>query len=316
MADRDLLLMLAGPILAGYLNDGDVTEVMINDNGTAFLNRYGLGMHEVAHPDSDCKPGYSHLDTFLSAIADAVGQAWTAQEPQMSAALEEVGWRIEAGRPPAAPGLYMSLRKHPTQIFPLDDYVAKRILTPKERDIIEGAMHAGKRIVIAGGVGSAKTSLVNALLHAIKATQDRVILCEDDPELHCEVRNCTRMRVQKGRTTLRELIQRTLRLNPSRLVVGEVRGGETLEMLKAFQTGHSGITTLHVDEVRHTMSRIEQMVQEVSVDPQQKLIGQVIDLIVHMRKWGQPPWRCTGILALDGYRAGDYQFQILTGEAA
>jgi len=316
MADRDELLMLAGPILASYLEDGDVTEVMVNDNGSCFLNRYGIGMTEVPHPDDDALPGQSHLDEFLSAIADATKQEWNEEHCQMSAALEDMGWRIEAGCPPVSPGLFMSLRKHPTQIFPLDDYEAKGILTAQERGIIEAAMHQGKRIVIAGGVGSAKTSLVNALLDSIKDTQDRVILCEDDPELHCEVRNCTRMRVQKGKGSLRDLIQRCLRLFPSRIIVGEVRGGEALDMLGAFQTGHSGLTTIHVDEVEHTMSRLEQLVQIASVSPQQELIGQVIDLIVHMKRWGNPPWRCTGVLELQGFSQGRYHFKTLTGAAA
>lgn len=319
MADREELLMLAGPVLASYLEDGDVTEIMVNDNGTAFLNRYGIGMSEVPHPDEACVPGQSHLDNFLSAIAHAAGEQWNTEHCQLEAALEDLGWRIEAGRPPAAPGFYMSLRKHALQIFPLDDYEAKGILTKQEREIMEEAMVCGKRMIIAGAVGSAKTSLVNALLHSIRDTEERVILVEEIPEIHCEVRNCTRIRIQgrKGKTNLQEQIQRTLRLFPSRLIIGEVRGGEALDMLMAYQTGHSGLTTLHVNEVHNTMSRLERCVQIASKNPQRALIGEVIDLIVHMKKWGKPPWRCTGILALEGYlKKGKYQFTQLTEVAA
>ena len=166
-ADLDLLLSLAGPLLAGYLMAPDTIEVMVNDNGTAFLARFGQGMVEVEHP------GFAHLDRFLSAIAHEVGQEWRASAPELSAALEEVGWRIEAGRPPVSPAPFMALRKHPQQIFPLADYEAKGILTTQECAILRKAMQAGLRIVIAGGVGSAKTSLVSALLDSIQDTSDR-----------------------------------------------------------------------------------------------------------------------------------------------
>jgi len=306
MADRDLLLSLAGPLLAGYLSDGAVIEIMANDNGSCYLTRFGIGTVEVAHP------GWEALDRFLSAIAHEVGQEWRATSPRLSAALEDVGWRIQAGRPPLAPASFLALRKHPQHIFPLSDFEAKGILTAAERSILEQAMAERKRLVIAGGVGSAKTSLLNALLDSIKETPDRVILVEDPPELHCEVRNCTRMRVVKGQWTLRDLVQDTLRLNPSRLIVGEVRGGEALDMLKAFQTGHSGLTTLHVDKAVHTMHRLEQLVQEVSVSPQRELIGEVIDIIVHMQRWGTS-WRCTGLLAVEGWDQGAYHLTPLTG---
>jgi type IV secretion system protein VirB11 len=307
MADRDLLLSLAGPLLASYLTEGDTTEVMANDNGTCYLSRFGVGTVEVAHP------GWDALDRFLSAIAHEVGQEWRATSPRLSAALEDLGWRVQAGRPPLAPAPFMALRKHPHHIFPLSDFEAKGILTAQERAVLEQAMQERKRLVIAGGVGSAKTSLLNALLDSIKESPDRVILVEDAPELHCAVRNCTRMRVVKGQWTLRDLVQDTLRLNPSRLIVGEVRGGEALDMLKAFQTGHSGLTTLHVDEAAHTMHRLEQLVQEVSVSPQQALIGEVIDMVVHMAKHG-PSWRCTGILAIEGCAQGAYRMTPLTGK--
>lgn len=299
MRDRALLLSLAGPVLAAYLDDCEVLEVMCNDNGTCYVTRFGIGMVEVAHP------GFTALDRFLSAIAHEVGQEWRASAPRLAAALEDLGWRVQAGRPPLAPAPFLSLRKHPAHVFPLDDFVAKGILTEPERAVLEQAMAAKQRLIIAGGVGSAKTSLVNALLDSIRETSDRVILVEDAPELHCAVRNCTRLRVVHGQWSLRDLIQDTLRLNPSRLVVGEVRGGEALGMLKAFQTGHSGLTTLHVDEAAHALHRLEQLVQEVSVSPQRELIGEVVDRIVHMAKYG-PTWRCTGLLAVHGYASGTY----------
>lgn len=300
----EMLLGLAGEPLATYLRDGQVTEVMCNDNGTCFLSRLGEGMIEVEHP------GWRVLDVFLGAIADASGKEWRVAVPRLGAALSWAGWRVQAGRPPAAPNIFMSLRKHPNHVFPLDDYEAKGILTPRARRIVEDAMVSRKRIIVAGGVGSAKTSLLNALLHAIRDTQDRVIIAEDDPEIICTVRNCTRNYVVKGQSTLRDVVQDTLRLNPSRLVVGEIRGGECLDMLQAFQTGHSGLTTVHVDKVENTMSRLEQLVQIASVAPQSQLIANVLDLVIHMEKH-VPLWRCTGIIAVGDYVNGHYETEKL-----
>src|SRR2546423_8332288 len=113
MADRELLLSLAGPVLAGYLTDGDTIEVMCNDNGTCYLTRFGVGTVEVEHP------GWEALDRFLSAIAHEVGHEWRAPSPRLSAALEEVGWRLQAGSPPPAPAPFPAPREHPAQIQPL-----------------------------------------------------------------------------------------------------------------------------------------------------------------------------------------------------
>ena len=187
---------------------------------------------EVAHP------GWGHLDRFLALVAHATGQEWRDGAPRLSAALADIGWRIQAGRPPLSPAIFLSLRKHTAHIFTLDEYEAQGILSRHQRWVLDTALQARQRIVFAGGVGSAKTSLVNAALDALKDTTDRVILVEDDPELHCAVRNCTRMNVVKGQVALRELAQDSLRLNPARIIVGEVRGGEALDMLGAFQTGH------------------------------------------------------------------------------
>lgn len=304
MADRDLLLSLAGPILAGYLQDPHVIEISCNDNGTCFLNRFGEGKTEVAHP------GWGFLERFLCLAAHEGGKVWSTLAPRLQLALSNLGWRIQAGRPPISPNLFMSLRKHPERIYTFDDYEAKGILTKEERTIMEEAIQTGQRLIIAGATGSAKTSLVNALLDYIKDTPDRVILVEDDPEIQCLVRDCTRMNVADGQAKLQELTRDSLRLAPTRVVVGEVRGGEALDMLKAFQTGHSGLTTIHVDKAEHTMSRVEQCVTEVSPDPHRELIGQVIDLVIHMAKRARS-WRCTGILALRGYSQGTYHFEPL-----
>jgi len=299
MAERAFLLSLAGPVLTPLLEDAQVTDVCCNDNGTAFVRRLGEGKHQVAHP------GFAVLDRFLAAIAHEVGAEWRAESPRLSAALEDVGWRIQAARPPATPAPFMALRKHPAHVFPLEALEAQGVLTAQQRTVLAAAAEARKRVVIVGGVGSSKTTLLNSLLHQLRDTPLRVVLLEDDPEILCQIQDCTRMWRVRGQFGLREMVQDSLRLNPDLLIIGEVRDGAALDMLKAFQTGHGGMTTLHVDNPEDALLRLEQLVQEVSVDPQRMLIGTVVDLVVHMTRTATA-WGCTGIVEVERWDGARY----------
>jgi type IV secretion system protein TrbB len=306
MADRAELLALAGSLLRTYLEDPSAIEIMVNPNGTCFVERYGQGMQEA------CPPRPQDLDTFLAAIADGVGQEWRDQSPSLHAALPEAGWRIQACRPPQAPGLTMALRKHPTQIYTLEDYQAKGILTAAQSRVLQHLLATRARVLISGATGSAKTSLTNACLHELRATEERLALLEDDPELICTVRNAVLFRTRPG-VTMAHLVMDALRYRPDRIIVGEVRDGAALAMCRAFETGHSGLCTVHAESAHGTLSRIEGLIQEVSTTAQSALIGSVIDAIVHMERYART-WRCTGILAVEGYAQGAYMTKALTGE--
>jgi type IV secretion system protein VirB11 len=210
----------------------------------------------------------------------------------------------------------MVLRKHPKRLYPLSDFEAKGILTPAECRLLRDAVHARKTIMIAGAVGTGKTSIVNALLHELRDTQERIVVCEEAPELIVEAQDTAFLRTveaTEGRSgvDLRALCRDVLRLSPDRVVVGETRGGECLEMLKIFDTGHPGMSTIHADSAEGTLSRIEQLVLEVSQDPQRPLIASAIDLIVYMQRHGAA-WRPGGILAVDGWDGRNYQLRSLT----
>jgi P-type conjugative transfer ATPase TrbB len=306
MADRAELLTLAGPILRTYLDDPSAIEILVNPNGTCFVERYGQGMQE------ETPPAHQDLDTFLAAIADCVQQEWREQCPSLHAALPEAGWRIQACRPPQAPGLTMALRKHPQQIYTLEDYAAKAILTEAQISVLRRLLATRARVLISGATGSAKTSLTNACLHALRETDERLALLEDDPELICTVRNAVLFRTRPG-VTMAHLVMDALRYRPDRIIIGEVRDGAALAMCRAFETGHSGMGTVHAESAHGTLSRIEGLIQEVSTTPQSALIGSVIDAIVHMERYART-WRCTDIIAVEGYAHGAYITRALTGE--
>jgi Flp pilus assembly CpaF family ATPase len=204
----------------------------------------------------------------------------------------------------------MVLRKHPSRVFPLEDFVAKGIVTARQRERLETALHARRTIVISGSTGSAKTSLTNALLHALQGTDRRIVILEDDAELVCTApdvsfQRCVPVDGPTPPITMRDLCKDLLRLSPDLIVIGEFRDGAALDAMKAFSTGHQGLCTVHSDSAEGALLRLEQLILEVSATPQQPLIGESVDLIVHMERYGLL-WRITGMLQVEGWDGRQY----------
>jgi type IV secretion system protein VirB11 len=285
----------AGPLLP-YLDDPAVLEVRVTSGGRVFVVWFGRGKEAKGL----CPPAV--LDRFLSLIAHQVGAEWRAEHPRLHAALPAVGLRIQAGREPISPGPWMVVRKHPHHVFPLADFVAKGILTAAQADRLEEyVVRLRHTVLIAGAVGSGKTTLLNSLVHLLRASEERILVCEDDPEVHCEADEVEFLHTsEEPLVTMRDLVKDVLRMSPDRLIVGEVRDGAALDMLKAFQTGTPGLGTVHAESALGVLQRLEQLVLEVSVDPQQSLIGAAIDVIVFMEKFGRS-WRLSQMLAVEGW---------------
>lgn len=305
LADTAPLLAETAGALLPYLDDPEVMELMANPDERLFVERFGVGIARVEDLDA------STLDTFLRCVASLVRAEWRETSPSLHAALPTLGWRIQAERPPIAPGPMMTLRKHPQHVFPLDDFITKGILTVRERGILEEAIATGKTLIISGATGSAKTSLLNALLHALRDSGRRIFILEDDPELRCDAANTAALHTVdgdggRGRITMTDLVKKALRHRPDLLIIGEVRDGAALDMLKGFQTGHPGMASVHADSAEGTLLRLEQLVQEVSIDPQRTLIAEAVDVIVHMARHGRT-WRATGLLAVEGLDGDRYR---------
>jgi Flp pilus assembly CpaF family ATPase len=298
-----LLAQAAGPLLPWLLGDG-VTEIRCTSSGACFVLRFGQGKTREA----DIAP--EDLDNFLAVLASHVGSEWRDSAPRLHAADPKLGFRVQASRPPVSPGIECVIRLHAKQVFPLDDFVQKRILTTQERDLLEGALQAQQTIVISGSTGSAKTSLLTALLLTLKDSPARILVLEDDPEIRIFAEEVTFQRcVPAGADTpaitMRDLCKDLLRYSPDIVVIGEFRDGAALDAMKAFQTGHQGLCTVHAESALATLPRLEQLILEVSATPQRALIAEAVDVICHMTRYGQG-WKCTDILQVDGLAGETY----------
>ena len=315
-----LLAEAAGP-LRPYLLDDAVIEIRVTSAGRCFVVRFGEGKRR----EEDIDPEVD-LDPFLAVLASHVGSEWRDRSPRLHAADPKLGFRVQAGRPPISDAPWMVCRKHPKQVYPLDDFEAKGILQHRPqtkytrqlvaqgsiRQTLEYALLQGFTLAVSGAVGSAKTSLVNAFLHFLRRTSKRIVILEDDPELVCDAEEVQCVRTSEDPLiTMPDLARDFLRMSPDIGVVGEVRDGRSCyTMLKAFQTGHQGLCTVHAVSAQETLPRFEQLNQEVSLDPQRHLIGEAIDAIVHMEQVARS-WRVTDLLAVDRWDGTQYQLRSL-----
>jgi type IV secretion system protein TrbB len=294
-----MLLEAAGP-LQGPLQEPKITEVMVNPDGRLWVVRFGQGL-----TDTGVVVPRAITDRFLRLVATGVGAELHGASPTLHAALQDHGWRIQGAVPPVVEAPSLTIRKHPQDIVPLDTYEAQGILTRTQRQVLEQAIRTGQTLVIAGSVASSKTTLANALLDTLRALPLRVLILEDDRELHCAAPCTLCMRTVDGRVTMRDLVKDSLRHYPDRLIIGEVRDGAAHEWLKSCQTGHYGLTTVHADSAYDALLRLEQLVLEVSIDRQRELIARVVKVVAHMERW-EGSWRCKEVLRVKGLQAGEY----------
>jgi type IV secretion system protein VirB11 len=199
-----------------------------------------------------------------------------------------------------------AIRKRALKIITLAQYVADGILSAAQADFLRRAVRDRQNIVVAGGTSTGKTTLANALLDEIAGTRDRVLILEDTVELQCRSDDHVCMRTEPGVSTMADLVRSTLRLRPDRVVVGEVRGGEALDLIKVWGTGHpGGIATVHAGSAHGALTRLEQLIQEVSVTAPRPLIAEAVNVIVFIAGRGHCR-RVQQIARVVGYGAEGY----------
>jgi type IV secretion system protein VirB11 len=250
--------------------------VLLNPDGSLWVDRLGSGR---APTGAALPPPVA--ERIIRLVAAHVRREVTATAPIVSAELPDTGERFEGVMPPVSPAPCFAVRKPADVLYRLADYVAARIMTERQAEALAIAVRERKNILVVGGTSSGKTTLVNALLAEIADLEQRVVILEDTRELKCAAADCVALRTKPGVATLADLVRSTLRLRPDRIIVGEVRGPEALDMLKAWNTGHpGGITTVHANSAPAGLYRLEQLIQEAVVTVPRDLIVQAIDLVV------------------------------------
>jgi len=299
---RGMLRTAMGPAIAMALEEADVVEVMVNPDGKLWLDRHGSG-----RADTGVILTAQEAERIIRLVASHVRAEASAASPIVSAELPETGERFEGILPPVSLAPCFSIRKPATTTFRFSDYVKAQIASPWIAKVLTTAVAESRSILIAGGTGSGKTTLANALLAEIAGLNERIVIIEDTRELRCDAKDAVTLRTKPGVANLADLVRSTLRLRPDRIVVGEVRGAEALDMLKAWNTGHpGGIATVHANSARAALYRIEQLIQEAVASVPRRLIAEAIDLIVFIKGRGSAR-RIEEVLQLKGLdSAGDY----------
>jgi type IV secretion system protein VirB11 len=277
---RSMLRSAFGPSIAAALGDPLVLEIMVNPDGALRLDRLGEG-----RTDTLVRYDAAQIERIVRLVASYARTEVHAGAPIVSAELpphgEGAGERFEGLLPPVSPAPCFSIRKPATRLYTLLDYVSDGIMTAEAARLLSLAVVERRNILIAGGTSSGKTTLANALLAEMSHLDERVILIEDTRELQSPAADTVALRTRAGTVTMADLVRSTLRLRPDRIIVGEVRGPEALDMLKAWNTGHpGGIATVHANSAASALFRIEQLVQEAVLTVPRQLIAEAIDMIV------------------------------------
>lgn len=270
-----MLRTALGPAIAGFLGDASVVEVMLNPDGRLWVDRLSEGLSDIGE-----RLSAADGERIVRLVAHHVGAEVHTGSPRVSAELPETGERFEGLLPPVVLAPVFAIRKPAVAVFTLEDYVAAAIMSAAQADILRQAVAERRNILVAGGTSTGKTTLTNALLAEVSKTSDRVVLIEDTRELQCAAPNLVAMRTKDGVATLSDLVRSSLRLRPDRIPIGEVRGAEALDLLKAWGTGHpGGIGTIHAGTALGALRRLEQLIQEAVITVPRALIAETIDLV-------------------------------------
>jgi pilus assembly protein CpaF len=271
-----------GP-LEPLLQDPTVSDILVNTCNTIYVERRGLlEKTNIVFKDP------THLMHIIDKIVSAVGRRIDESSPMVDARLKD-GSRVNIVIPPlAVDGPIMSIRRFGSTPLNADDLLRNRAMTPQMMDTLKGAVRARMNIVVSGGTGSGKTTLLNVLSSFI-SERERIVTVEDSAELKLNQEHVARLECRppnvegKGAVRQRELVINALRMRPDRIVLGEVRGEEALDMLQAMNTGHDGsLTTIHANNPREAISRIETMAMMGNIALPEKAIRQQIAAAVHL----------------------------------
>lgn len=297
-----MLKTALGSEISHFLEDATVVEVMLNPDGRLWIDRLTGALE-----DTGCRVSAIDAERIIRLVAHHVSTEVHAHAPRVSAELPESGERFEGLVPPVVTAPCFSIRRPAVAVFTLKDYVEAGIMSEREARLLQAAVRDRKNVLVTGGTSTGKTTLVNALLAEISKTGDRIVMIEDTRELQCSAPNLVALRTKDGVASLSDLVRSSLRLRPDRIPIGEVRGGEALDLLKAWGTGHpGGIGTVHAGSAIGALRRLEQLIQEAVVTVPHALIAETINVIAVLSGRGSAR-HLAELASIDGLGSnGDY----------
>jgi type IV secretion system protein TrbB len=288
-----------GPVVLKALSDPDVIEIILNPDGRIWVESHTAGMSQT---DASMAP--TQAENLIGTVAAALNAVANPQNPIIEGELPLTGSRFEGLLPPIAPSPCFVIRKRASVLYTLDHYLKDNIVTRAQAIVLRDAIAKRQNILIAGGTGSGKTTLVNALIHEMVSLGDqaeRFVIIEDTLELQCAARNALQLHTTDAADMTR-LVRATMRLRPDRIIIGEVRGKEALALLKAWSTGHpGGITTLHANSASAALLRLLSLVEEAGVPAQPQLIAEAVNLLAFMERTSITGRRLTELVHVEGY---------------
>jgi pilus assembly protein CpaF len=302
-----------GP-LEPLLADPDISDILVNRYNQVYVEKLGrLQKVDLMFRDDN------HLLQIIDRIVSKVGRRVDESSPYVDARLPD-GSRVNAIIPPLAlDGPVLSIRRFGIDPLKISDVLAFGTLTQNMAKILEGCVRSRLNVLIAGGTGSGKTTLLN-ILSAFISDDERLITIEDSAELQLKQQHVVRLETRppniegKGQVTQRDLVRNSLRMRPDRIIVGEVRGGEALDMLQAMNTGHDGsLSTIHSNSARDALSRIETMVLMAGVElPERAIKEQVasaINVVIHLARLSDGSRKVLSISEITGMESGTIVMQ-------
>lgn len=288
-----------GPVVMKALSDPNVIEIILNPDGRIWIETHSGGMSQT---DGSMAP--TQAENLIGTVAAALNAVANPQNPIVEGELPLTGSRFEGLLPPIAPSPCFVIRKRAAVVYKLDEYIKDNIITRAQAISLREAIVKRRNIVIAGGTGSGKTTLVNALIHEMVTLgheAERFVIIEDTLELQCAARNALQLHTTDAADMTR-LVKATMRLRPDRIIIGEVRGKEALALLKAWNTGHpGGITTVHANSGSAALLRLLNLVEEAGVPGQPQLIAEAVNLLAFMDRTSISGRRMTELLNVEGY---------------
>jgi P-type conjugative transfer ATPase TrbB len=302
---REKLLRELGPNIREALADPRVIEIVLNPDGKLWVEKLGEDMQVVGAMAS------SNAEALMATIASSLSTTITRERPVLEGELPTDGSRFEGMIPPVVVRPSFAIRKKASRVFPLAEYVRKGIMTEAQRLGVIDAVKSRRNILVVGGTGTGKTTLLNAIILVISevSPEHRVVIIEDTVELQCSSKNVVQLRTSDT-VTMQGLLRVTMRLRPDRILVGEVRGAEALALLKAWNTGHpGGLATVHANDASSGLLRIKQLIEEGlqggKADPE--VIAEAVGLVVVIQKTsGAPGRRVSEMVRVAGYENGAY----------